>query len=250
MSATETTAGLDIGSRSTELVLLRGGEVVSSHRLETTHDIAVRCRELLEAEAYDRLMVTGYGRALAEARFDAPTVTEIKAVARGAVELAPESRTILDVGGQDTKVIRVGDGGRVVRFEMNDRCAAGAGRFLEMIALALGYDMEELGRAAMDGADGLELSSMCAVFAESEVVGLVTRGIARQDIARAVHRSIARRTRSMLERVGWEPPLLLVGGAARGPCLRAMLASEAGEEPIVPEDPQMVAALGAALLAG
>jgi predicted CoA-substrate-specific enzyme activase len=229
-----------------------GGTVVSSVRIETTSRLASDCRRLLKDTPFDRLVVTGYGRAMAEVEFDVPTVTEIKAFAHGAHALRPGCRTVLDIGGQDTKAIALDGRGNPTKFEMNDRCAAGAGRLLEMMAAALGYDLCEFGRASLEGAKGsdeTQLSSMCAVFAESEAVGLLTRGRSREGIARAVHRAILKRTVAMLERVSAEPPVVFAGGAARNPCLVAMVNESLGLEVFVPDDPQMVGAYGAALVA-
>jgi (R)-2-hydroxyacyl-CoA dehydratese activating ATPase len=260
-------AGLDIGSRSIELVIIEtagdgvvaaGGGVVSAVQAETTPRVAEDCARLLRENEYDRLLVTGYGRALAEIAFQASSITEIKAYARGAQAVLPGCRGVLDIGGQDTKVIALDGAGRVLRFEMNDRCAAGAGRFLEMMASALSYDIAAFGEGAASGRPGVQLSSMCAVFAESEVIGLLTRGAAREDVALAVHQVIARRTAAMLTRVGLEFPIVFAGGAARCDCLRRLLQAQLGPSDVdgessrrlfVPEQPQMLGALGAALLA-
>jgi len=243
-------AGLDIGSRTIELVVVQGvpGKVVSSAQVETTPEVAADCRRLLDGSSFDRLVVTGYGRALAEVQFDAASVTEIKALARGAHALCPGCRTVLDIGGQDTKAIALDGSGKATRFEMNDRCAAGAGRFLEIVAKALDYDLSAFGAAALKGSARVQLSSMCAVFAESEVIGLMTRGRKREDIARAAHDAILRRTLPMLDRVAVEPPIIFAGGAARSPCLAVMLEERLGHSVFIPEDPQMVGALGAALI--
>jgi predicted CoA-substrate-specific enzyme activase len=244
-------AGLDIGSRTIELVVVDGadGDVVSSTRADTTPDVATDCRRLVAATSFDRLVVTGYGRALAEVTFDAESITEIKALARGAHAVCPGCRTVLDIGGQDTKAVTLDGSGKVTRFEMNDRCAAGAGRFLEIMAEALGYDLNEFGAAALKGSAGLQLSSMCAVFAESEVIGLMTRGCSREEIARAVHEAILRRTVGMLEEVSAQAPIVFAGGAARNPGLVAGLEESLGQSILIPQDPQMVSALGAALIA-
>lgn len=242
-------AGLDIGSRTAKLVVLEGGAVVSSVRIETTPSIADDARALLASHRYDRLVVTGYGRGLAEVAFDAPSVTEIKAFARGASALGAGARAILDIGGQDTKAIVTDGAGRPLRFEMNDRCAAGAGRFLEMMAHALGYRTDEFGPAALAGRDGIKLNAMCAVFAESEVVGLMTRGVPRADVARAVHHAIASRAVTMLRRVGVEGPVVFAGGGAKNACLVALVREALGVEVLVPGDSQMVGAHGAALIA-
>jgi (R)-2-hydroxyacyl-CoA dehydratese activating ATPase len=245
------TAGLDIGSRSIELVVIDSltGEVLSSLEAETTPDIAAVCRAMIGQVSFDHLIVTGYGRALAEVAFGFPSVTEIKAYARGAQALFPGCKIVLDIGGQDTKVIALDGSGRAVNFEMNDRCAAGTGRFLEMTAAALKYDLSEFGSEALLGNDGVQISSMCAVFAESEVIGLLTRGALRQDIALAVHRAIATRAGSMLARVGIESPIVFAGGAARNLCLAKLIRNQVKLELLIPPKPHMLGALGAALIA-
>ncbi|MFH1866388.1 MAG: acyl-CoA dehydratase activase [Candidatus Eisenbacteria bacterium] len=243
-------AGLDIGSRTVEFVVLEDAAVVSEQWFDTTPDVENECAALLEAAPFDRLIVTGYGRALAELKFDATTVTEIRAHATGAWALFPGCRTVLDVGGQDTKVIALDAEGRVTHFEMNDRCAAGTGKFLETMAGALGFAIDAFGAAALRGSDGLRLSNMCTVFAESEVIGLVTRGEKREDVARAVHDSIHRRNLAMVRRLSPEAPLVFSGGAARNLCLVRLMEDELGLEVLVPERPHMMGAYGAAVIAG
>ncbi len=245
-------AGLDIGSRSIELVIVDVGApagVVVAERIATTPAVAEDCRRLVSGFPFDRIVVTGYGRAMAEVSFGFPSVTEIKAYARGAEEIRPGCRSVLDIGGQDTKAIALDGSGRALRFEMNDRCAAGAGRFLEMMAAALDYDMAAFGEGAAGGDGSVQINSMCAVFAESEVVGLLTRGACREDIALAVHRVVAARAAAMLKRVSVEEPIVFGGGAARNPCLRTILGDLIGRQVHVPEMPEMVGALGAALIA-
>jgi len=244
-------AGLDIGSRSVEFVVIESetGRVVHEREIPTGPAMAEECRLLVDEAPFDRLLATGYGRSLVEVSFGFPTVTEIKAFGRGAQAAHPGCRMVLDVGGQDTKVISLNGAGKVLRFEMNDRCAAGAGRFLEMTAAALRYEIDEFGAAARQGAPGTVISSMCAVFSESEVVGLMTKGSRREDIARAVHDSLARRIVSQMRRVGISPPIVFAGGAARNPCLRHLIEQDIGQALVVPEAPQRIGALGAAMLA-
>lgn len=244
-------AGLDIGSRTVELVVIdtANGSVIGFTQTDTTPNLERDCDRLISQVSFDRLIATGYGRSLAEISFGFPTITEIKAYARGVHSIYPGCRTILDIGGQDTKAIAMNDVGKVLRFEMNDRCAAGAGRFLEMMATALGYGLEEFGPAAFKGREGVQLNSMCAVFSESEVVGLMTRGTRREDIALAVHDAVARRTRAMLERISDEAPVVFAGGAAKNACLVECLRRLLRRQVIVPDEPQMIGALGAALLA-
>jgi len=244
-------AGLDIGSRSIELVVTDAstGEILVSQEAETTPDVAGVCRTIIDGVSFDRIIVTGYGRALAEVSFGFPSVTEIKAYARGAHAVFRGCRTVLDIGGQDTKAIALDGSGRAINFEMNDRCAAGTGRFLEMIATALGYRLPELGAAALSGKNGVQISSMCAVFAESEVIGLLNKGARREDIALAVHRTVTARVGTMLARVGTNPPIVFAGGGARNQCLVRLMGSALKGELLVPPQPQMIGALGAALLA-
>ena len=148
-------------------------------------------------------------------------VTEIKAYATGAAALFPAASSVLDIGGQDTKVISMGPGGKVTDFEMNDKCAAGTGKFLEVMAKALGYSLEEMADRAMQAGRTVAISSMCTVFAESEVTGLVHRGEDRSAIARGLHESIAKRTVSSLKRVGAAGPLVFAGGVAKNPAMVA-----------------------------
>ena len=242
-------AGIDIGSRSVELVVLEGGFVASAMMTASGFDPLASAEALLEDVAYDRLIATGYGRHLLEVARDIETVTEIKAYAEGARRMHPHCRTVLDIGGQDVKAISIGENGRVQKFEMNDRCAAGSGKFLEIMAHTLGYSMEEFGAAALAATEELTLNSMCTVFAESEVTSLLHKGAAREDIALAVHHSIVKRAVGMLGRVSVTEPLLFAGGGALNPCTRKVLEKTLGIAVHVPDQPQMLGALGAALIA-
>jgi len=241
-------AGIDIGSRTIELVVLRDGEIIENRQADSGFDPMAQARELLEGVEHDHIMATGYGRHLFELLFDAPTVTEIKAYAVGAKVLFPEVQTILDIGGQDSKAIAVNDAGKVTKFEMNDRCAAGTGKFLEIMAQALGYSLDQFGIKALEATRDIQISSMCTVFAESEVTSLVAKGEARQDIALGLHRSVVKRAAGMMKRVSIKEPVLFAGGVARNPCIRHLLEEALDRDILVPENPQMVGALGAALL--
>ncbi len=243
-------AGLDIGSRTIELAVLEDGRLVASHILDTEHDPRRICEGLLARERFDTLVATGYGRGLAEVAFDVPTVTEIKAHGLAASHLLPGCRTVIDIGGQDTKAIGLDEAGRSVRFEMNDRCAAGTGRFLEVMAAALHYDIGELGRAALKSETETKINSMCTVFAESEVISLLTKGLPRQEIAKGIHRAIVDRTVAMVSRVSTEGPVVFTGGGALNPCLKQMIEEKMRMPLFVPQAPQLVGAFGAALIAG
>jgi predicted CoA-substrate-specific enzyme activase len=242
-------AGIDIGSRTIELVVLKENEIIDSRQGDSGFDPMARAMEMLQGIHHDHIMATGYGRHLFELSVEAPTVTEIKAYAVGARFLFRDVQTILDIGGQDSKAIALNDTGRVVKFEMNDRCAAGTGKFLEIMAQTLGYSLDQFGREALNATREMQISSMCTVFAESEVTSLVAKGEDRRDIALGLHRSVVRRAVSMLKRVSVKEPILFAGGAARNPCMHRLLEEALGVDLLVPENPQMVGAIGAALMA-
>ncbi len=242
-------AGIDIGSRSIELVVLENGRVVTSRQAISGHNPVERVKELLTDITFDSMMATGYGRGIVEVAFDFPTITEIKAYGTGAAALYPGIRGVLDIGGQDTKVITLDGKGKVLKFEMNDKCAAGTGKFLEMMESTLGYEKNTMGAMAMNGKKGVEINSMCAVFAESEVTSLMAKGCDRADIALAIHQSICRRAIGMIRRQNIGFPLMFAGGVANNSCMVHLLREALGKEVIVPETPHFVGAYGAALLA-
>jgi len=242
-------AGLDIGSRTIALVEWDGARIVRSVVVDTGNDPLGNARALLVDRAYDRLVATGYGRNLAaERELAGEVISEIKAYGLGAYHVYPDVGTVLDIGGQDSKAIDVGRGGRVLRFEMNDRCAAGTGRFLENMAHALGMSVQDLGPHALAaGGRAVSISSMCTVFAESEVVSLVARGEDSRRVALGLHRAIVDRVGGMVRRVGVRERFVFAGGVALNPCLQQLFA-EAMRVPVyVPDDPQIIGALGAAL---
>jgi predicted CoA-substrate-specific enzyme activase len=242
-------AGIDIGSRTIKLVVMEGGEIVASFITDTTHDPLEQCKKLMAQTSFDKILATGYGRHFFETEFDVTTVTEIKAFACGAKALFPNCRTVLDIGGQDTKAIALDEKGNVSKFEMNDRCAAGTGMFLEVIAKTLGYGLEEFGEEAL-GADGnIQINSMCTVFAQSEVTSLLAKRQRRQDIARGIHVAILNRTLSLLKRVSTTPDFVFAGGVAKNSCLKYLLGESLGCEVKAPKDPQIVGAYGAAMIA-
>ncbi|MFA5111863.1 MAG: acyl-CoA dehydratase activase [Desulfobaccales bacterium] len=250
MSPPEAAAGIDVGSRSIELVVLNRGQVAHQAKLPTTFDPLAQCRRLLEALGPVRLVATGYGRKLLVEHLKhrhVTAITEIQAYALGAHHLAPEARTVLDIGGQDTKAIALASGGKVAKFEMNDRCAAGTGKFLEFMATALQVPLEDFGDFALKADKRIQINSMCTVFAESEATSLMARGEKAANIALGLHLAIVQRTLAMLRRVGVAEPVLFAGGVAHNPCVRRLLEELLGMSVIVPDWPDMVGALGAAL---
>jgi len=243
-------AGIDIGSRTIELVVLRNGEIIENRQADSGFDPLTRAKKLLMGVGHDHIMATGYGRHLFELSFDAPTVTEIKAYGIGARMLFPNVRTILDIGGQDSKAIALNEKGKIIKFEMNDRCAAGTGKFLEIMAHALGFGLDEFGTEALMATKDLRINSMCTVFAESEVTSLVAKGENRREIALGLHRSVVRRAVGMLKRVSFDGNIFFAGGVAKNFCICNLLEEALEQKIIVPRDPQMVGAIGAACLAG
>ena len=241
-------AGIDIGSRTIELTVLKNLEIIETKQADSGFDPMAQARELLDGVDHEQIMATGYGRHLFELSFDAPTVTEIKAYAVGARYLFPEVRTILDIGGQDSKAISINDEGKVAKFEMNDRCAAGTGKFLEIMAQTLGFRLDQFGVEALQASKDIQISSMCTVFAESEVTSLVAKGEDRREIALGLHRSVVLRAVGMLKRVSVKEPILFAGGVARNLCMHHLLEEALGKDILIPKNPQMVGALGAALL--
>jgi predicted CoA-substrate-specific enzyme activase len=249
MDTADSVVGIDIGSRTIALVEFGRGEVVRSELTDTTHDPLSQCNRLLSGGQPKMLYATGYGRHMLRKAYGASVLTEIKAFAIGANSINAGYPGILDVGGQDVKVIKLSDEGKVADFEMNDRCAAGTGKFLEVMAKALDYTLDEFGEAAMKAPKPSKINSMCTVFAESEVVSLIGAGEERENIAYGVHEAIAERVVAMINRVGISGDLFFAGGGARNRCLKKILEDKLRIEIFVPEDPQIVGALGAALSA-
>jgi predicted CoA-substrate-specific enzyme activase len=246
----EHTVGIDIGSRMTKVVRLENGALTHSEVFDTGHDPLGRLREALRGMDGQAAVATGYGRHLAQAHLDCPTVTEIRACARVAGHLTPGCESAIDIGGQDCKAIELKPAGGFGRFEMNDRCAAGTGRFLEVMAQALGFALDEFGGGAEAADRPVAINCMCTVFAESEVVSLIARGEDRRRIALGLHLATVRRVAAMASRVDLGARAVFVGGVARNPCMARLLAEELPCEVTVPDRPELAVAIGAALIAG
>jgi len=243
-------AGIDIGSRTIELVILESGKILNKYQTNTGYDPVRAASELLDGHHYDCIMATGYGREVFQLAYKSKTVTEIKAYARGVKALFPYAQTILDIGGQDSKAISLLNNGKIKKFEMNDRCAAGTGKFLEVMANALGFGIDQFGDEALKATKELKINSMCTVFAESEVTSLIAKGQNRYEIARGLHASVVRRAVSMLKRISVSGEIVFAGGVAKNACIHYLLSDALNQEIKVPDDPQFVGAIGAALLAG
>lgn len=241
------TLGIDIGSRSVDAVWLDDGRLVAAEVVDTGFDPQAAVRAFVARGMHDAVVATGYGRHAARDLLGCAAITEIKAYAVGAHALFPQAAAVLDIGGQDTKVISLGDAGAVSDFEMNDKCAAGTGKFLEVMAHALGFSLEEMADASLAADSGVRISSMCTVFAESEVTGLVHRGEDRGRIARGLHDSVATRTLGALKRVGATGPLVFAGGVAKNAAMVELIIDGFAGTVLVPDDAQLVGAYGAAL---
>ncbi|MGD9495716.1 MAG: acyl-CoA dehydratase activase [Armatimonadota bacterium] len=246
---TDRTIGIDLGSRTTKIVALEGDRVAFAEVFDTGHDPLSLVSARLAGLGDCPTVATGYGRHLLRERFGHRAITEISACARGVAHLAPDARLVIDIGGQDSKVILVTPGGGFDDFVMNDRCAAGTGRFLEVMAGALGYSIEELGPAALLADAPAKVNSMCTVFAESEVVSLITSGQDRHRIALGLHHSVVERVAAMVPPGAGGGPAIFVGGVALNPCVVKLLQRRLRTAVVVPDEPQIVSALGAALIA-
>ena len=250
-------AGIDAGSRSIKIVLLDGGgrEVVACGTADQgvrqdaitarlLHDLL--CSAGLKRDDVACTVATGYGRdnvSTADA-----AVTEITCHARGVHHVLPEARSVIEIGGQDSKFLALNGDGSVRDFAMNDRCAAGTGRFLEMVAQRLELGIEQLGDEALRSRSPAAISSMCVVFAETEILGLLAEGVGPSDIVAGVQRAIALRICAMSGR-NLPAPVVLTGGVAMIAGMDSALQSVLGQEISVAPRPQMTGALGAAILA-
>ena len=258
MSTADTfVVGLDSGSTSTNAVVMNEArKIVASVVIRTGAKAGASAerayREVLERSGItpDQVactIATGYGRV--SIPFADENVTEISCHGRGAHYFNPDVRTILDIGGQDSKAIHVNAAGEVTDFAMNDKCAAGTGRFLEMIARSLEISLDELGPAALESKKRLEIASMCSVFAESEVISLIANNEEKPDIAAGVCRAVAGKAYSLMRRVGLEGAYMMTGGVAQNPGVVRAVEELIGEKLFIYEDPEIVGATGAALLA-
>lgn len=254
------TIGIDIGSRAAKAVLLYDGSLYTSVQPSGISSIET-AREMMglltneagiSSEDIQYIVGTGYGRVAMDFG-DIPFkgLTEITCHALGAHYLDAETRTIVDIGGQDSKAIKVDpENGNVLDFIMNDKCAAGTGRFLEKVAQLLDLSLAELGEYAVRADAPSEISSQCVVFAESEVISLKVQGVSKENIAAGIHFATARRIKSLLRRVGFEQDIVFTGGVSQNPGMVKALEETIGA-PITATalDPTYAGALGAAVSA-
>lgn len=246
-------AGIDIGSTMTKLVIMNESIVVSL-TVPTSPEQRKLANKVME-EALSRakipfdeinyLVATGYGRI--NVPFADKQITEISCHARGVNHLLPSVKTIIDIGGQDCKAINTSNG-RVLNFVMNDKCAAGTGRFIEVIAETLGVDLDDMGRLSLSSDHAARISSTCTVFAEHEVVDKLANGTALPNIIAGIHEGIAARIYGMARRIKIERDMVITGGGAKNIGLLKALEEKIGFPVLVPEEPLLTGAIGAALL--
>ena len=250
-------AGIDVGSLSAEAVILDDQAQILAYSILPTgaHSTTAAESALHQALAQAGLtrddlaytVATGYGRI--SVPFADKRITEISCHALGAHHLFPDTGTVIDIGGQDSKVIRVDKHGKVTDFSMNDKCAAGTGRFLEVMAERLGVELGDLGRLSLAAQGEVEISSVCTVFAESEVVSLIAKNHPRNEIIRGLHKAIVGRVYAMARALGVAAAVTMTGGVAKNPGVVALMEARLGQPIHVPAEPQFVGALGAALTA-
>src|SRR5574341_1030140 len=250
-------AGVDVGSTQTKAVIINGKkQIVGRALIDTGANVTAAAekafRQAIEAakageEEVEYVIGTGYGRY--KVTFGNKQVTEISCHGRGAAHMFPATHTVIDMGGQDSKAIRVSAAGEIVDFCMNDKCAAGTGRFLGAAAVALDIPLGELGATALRGERPVKISTTCTVFAESEVLSWLGKGKKIEDILLGVHQSIATRSVGLLRRVGIDAEVTFTGGVARNPAMIAALNQRLGVAVNVSDDSHYMGALGAALFA-
>ena len=250
------TLGIDIGSITAKAAVVKDGKVISDMMIFTGYNAQYAGENLyegiirdlgIEPNLIDMIISTGYGRN--SVTMADKTVTEITCHAVGANYLNPAVRSVIDIGGQDSKAIAVSSTGSVTDFAMNDKCAAGTGRFLEVMARALEVDLNDFSDFSLKADQPSKISSLCTVFAESEIISLISNGEKRENIIAGIHESIAARVVSMANRVGLKTPIMMTGGVAKNRGVVKALSKKTGQDIEVSPKPQLTGAIGAAILA-
>lgn len=248
------TLGIDVGSSTVKIVAVDGNGTILWHHIEVAEPRVIPqidCFLKMASEKFGDIshipmVATGYGRGITH--MAVKKVTEISCHARGVYKQLGHGGTLVDIGGQDSKVIIISNTGDVEDFAMNDKCAAGSGRFLENTAGRMKVDIDKMGEIALSSTEETYISSTCTVFAESEVISKIAHGIPVEAILKGLHRSLISRIVGMIRGVGLHPPLMLSGGVVKNPAIRHMLSEETKEPVILPDLPQLMGAYGAALI--
>ena len=251
-------AGIDCGAKSTKTVIMRDARIIGRGLVPTGFDPSAAVRESFEAALRDAGLdgkeverIGGTGAGQDDVTMAGVKVNEIKAIALAAAYFFPSARTVTDVGAERARAVKITDRGKVEDFAINEKCAAGAGAFIEAMARALEVRLEEMGPLSMESDRTIPMNSQCAIFAESEVVGLIHAKTPKADISRAIHDAMAGRIVSMIRRIGVNEDIAMMGGVGLNPGFVHALTKELGiAKVLVPDDPAFGAALGAALAAG
>jgi len=249
-------AGIDVGGKNIHGVIVKNGTVLAKAGMPSGIDKGEAAEQLfddmlkeagLKREDIARSVATGSsGKRVSFANGYIP---DAAADARAAVKLIPSARTVIDVGAEEGRAIKINAEGKVLDFARNEKCAAGTGTFVEAMAKALEVKVEEMGELSLLSRKEIPINVTCVIFAESEVVSLIHSGVNKVDIAQAIHNAIATRTVSMVRRIGIEKDVVFIGGVAKNVGIAALLGKHLGIEPLIPENPQIAGALGAALIA-
>jgi len=249
-------AGVDVGSRTAKVVVLKDNNIFATNLISTGPDSAGTAMTVLESalgkegisiDNLSYIVTTGYGRYIAP--FADESISEIFCHAKGVNRIFPSSRTVLDMGGQDCKAIRINERGEHINFLMNDKCAAGTGRFMEVMAEALGVPIDEIGERSLKARGVVKISSTCAVFARHEVLLYRRKGFPLEDILAGLHEAVASRVFGLLKKVGVEEDFVITGGIAYNTGVVRRVERLVGVKALIPPDPQLTGALGAAILA-
>ena len=264
-AGTEIGLGLDSGSTTTKAVVFGNGQILASAITPTLGDIVqagktvlgqVKAEHYYRKDNFSRIVTTGSGRTILAdicskkfKKIPVKMVTEITCHAAGVFYLYPKIRLVVDIGGQDSKVIRISEYGAVSSFVMNDKCAAGTGRFFEIMAGALRLELKELVRIALRARRSVEITNTCTVFAESEIISHLAAGRSKSSVLLGLHESIAQRIFSLMRAVGIEKPVAMTGGVANNRAMVREIERRLGDRILVPQKPELMGALGAALLA-
>ncbi len=253
-------AGIDVGAATAKAVILEDDKILGYAVIPTGYDVKSAARKAtqlaldnaglsIHPENLDYVVSTGYGRNAIT--FSHKAITEIICHAKGAHFMIPTTRSIIDIGGQDSKAIELDSGGNIIDFVMNDKCAAGTGRFLEVMANVLEVgSVNALGPMALESHEPCRISSTCTVFAETEIVVLRAEGKDRKDLIAGVHKAVASRVATMASGLTFRSDAVFTGGVAKNIGAKKFLEKEIGMPFRVPDEPQIIGALGAALFAG
>jgi (R)-2-hydroxyacyl-CoA dehydratese activating ATPase len=248
--------GIDIGSITSKAVILNGTQILSWAIILSGGNLKAAAAEIIKqvlAKAclsftdIDYIVATGYGAANVISANE--SVVDISCNGRGISYLFPSCHTVVDIGGQFTRVLRIDDTGHLLSFVLSEKCAAGSGRILNVIARVLQVSVEDLGELSVKSKNKIDFTTGCAVFNETEAVSRIAEGALKEDIAAGINRTLASKIQSLIERVGFMPDLALVGGGAKNIGLIKAIKEISGYNALIPEEPQIVAALGAALIA-